>query len=126
MTTDLRAALRDDRATLAWLLIDQQEHQHDEIDADDSHREKRQRAVDVLTKIVAFADAPPTVAELLPLVDATHEVRWVAATTGEQMRYCHENGCEYLRSTSRGGGWGSAHLNRHDLTQPATLVEVTP
>lgn len=70
-----------------------------------------------------IASRPLTVADLLPLVDATHEVRWVA-TTGEEMRYHHENGCEYLRS--RDYRWGLSSLNRHDLTQSATLVEVEP
>ena len=69
----------------------------------------------------AVADAPPTVAELLPLVDATHEVHWndgrrraalVVDLVGVEMRVV--------------GRWEMSNLYAADLTQPATLVEVTP
>ena len=128
MTTDLRAALRDNRDTLAWLLTDQHEQQHDEIDADDNHREKRQRAVDALTRLVALADAPPTVAELLPLVDATHEARWTAIG-GEAMRCIGvptragvERRVEFQRAAT--GRWQGCSLGVTDVDRPATLVEV--
>ena len=68
-----------------------------------------------------IADAPPTVAELLPLVDATHEVHWndgrrraalVVDLVGVEMRVV--------------GRWEMSNLYAADLTRPATLVEVTP
>jgi hypothetical protein len=65
MTTDLRAALRDNLDALRWLLIDQQEQQHDEIDAEDDHHEKRRRAIAAVRQFIALADTTPTVAELL-------------------------------------------------------------
>ena len=127
MTTDLRAALRDNRDTLAWLMTDQHEQQHDEIDADDNHREKRQRAVDALTRLVALADAPPTVAELLPRVDAGHEVRWLS-DSGEQRRARVDVGAlvtEYRTGAADSWTrWYPHGLVVADLTRPGRLVEV--
>ena len=55
--TDLRAALRD--------IADRLDHlTHSKLIGEQS------------AKLRALADAPPTVAELLPMVDATHEVHW--------------------------------------------------
>ena len=38
-----------------------------------------------------LADVPPTVAELLPMVDATHEVRWTAHGEDRRVR-AHDGG----------------------------------
>ena len=73
----------------------------------------------------ALADAPPTVAELLPLVDATHEVHWEAH--GEERRvYAPDGGAivaEYRTGRMR---WMEAHLTVFDLRRPAKIVEVAP
>lgn len=104
-TTDLRAALRD-------LLTDR-----DEYDGDRLSR--------IEAGLRALADAPPTVAELLPLVDATHEVHWEAH--GEERRiYAPDGGAlatEYRTGRMR---WMEAHLTVFDLRRPARLVEVAP
>lgn len=73
----------------------------------------------------AASDAPPTVAELLPMVDATHEVHWEAH--GEERRiYAPDGGAlatEYRTSRTR---WTETRLTVFDLRRPARLVEVTP
>ena len=101
MTTDLRAALRE------------------MLTARDEDEQARLSRIEY--EITALADAPPTVAELLPLVDATHEVHWndgrrraalVVDLVGVEMRVV--------------GRWEMSNLYATDLTQPATLVEVTP
>ena len=103
--TDLRAALRD-------LLTDRDEHDGDRLSR-------------IEAGIRALADAPPTVAELLPRVDATHEVRWEAH--GEERRiYAPDGGTlatEYRTGRMR---WMEAHLTVFDLRRPAKIVEVTP
>lgn len=105
MTTDLRAALRD-------LLTDRDEHDGDRLSR-------------IEAGLRTLADAPPTVAELLPRVDATHEVRWEAH--GEERRiYAPDGGAivaEYRTGRMR---WMEAHLTVFDLRRPARLVEVSP
>ena len=116
MTTDLRAALRD--TATAWDALGTRAA-HPECDShplvNPDHCAARAR------QLRALADAPPTVAELLPLVDATHEVHWndgrrraalVVDLVGVEMRVV--------------GRWEMSNLYAADLTQPATLVEVTP
>ena len=101
MTADLRAALRE--------ALNLSQHQ----DFNARHA--------AYMRLVEISIAPPTVAELLPLVDATHEVHWndgrrraalVVDLVGVEMRVV--------------GRWEMSNLYAADLTQPATLVEVTP
>ena len=103
--TDLRAALRD-------LLTDRDEHDGDRLSR-------------IEAGLRALADAQPTVAELLPMVDATHEVRWEAH--GEERRiYAPDGGTlatEYRTSRTR---WTETRLTVFDLRRPARLVEVSP
>ena len=112
MTADLRAALRE---AAALLREDAQDH------IDDARKQAAAPLLQMAERLVALADAPPTVAELLPLVDATHEVHWndgrrraalVVDLVGVEMRVV--------------GRWEMSNLYAADLTQPATLVEVTP
>ena len=112
MTTDLRAALRD---AAALLREDAQDH------IDDARKQAAAPLLQMAERLVALAEAPPTVAELLPLVDATHEVHWndgrrraalVVDLVGVEMRVV--------------GRWEMSNLYATDLTRPATLVEVTP
>ena len=112
MTTDLRTALRE---AAALLREDAQDH------IDDARKQAAAPLLQMAERLTALADAPPTVAELLPLVDATHEVHWndgrrraalVVDLVGVEMRVV--------------GRWEMSNLYAADLTQPATLVEVTP
>lgn len=118
MTTDLRAALRDAAGTLNTLAHrSESSDRHPLVDPDEFyHAAKQYRAI---------ADAPPTVAELLPMVDATHEVRWEAH--GEERRiYAPDGGTlatEYRTSRTR---WTETRLTVFDLRRPARLVEVSP
>ena len=110
MTTDLRAALRE--------ALNLSQHQ----DFNARHA--------AYMRLVEISIAPPTVAELLPLVDATHEVRWT--TCGEERRiYSPDGGALVVvyrtgRAPNHYTSWHHMDLTVHDLTQPATLVEVTP
>lgn len=105
MTTDLCAALRDAANALARIGL--------------------RRDADLIASLRAIADAPPTVAELLPMVDATHEARWEAH--GEERRiYAPDGGTlatEYRTSRTR---WTETRLTVFDLRRPARLVEVAP
>ena len=101
MTADLRAALRE--------ALNLSQHQ----DFNARHA--------AYMRLVEISIAPPTVAELLPLVDATHEVHWndgrrraalVVDLVGVEMRVV--------------GRWEMSNLYAADLTRPATLVAVTP
>ena len=110
MTADLRAALRE--------ALNLSQHQ----DFNARHA--------AYMRLVEISIAPPTVAELLPLVDATHEVRWT--TCGEERRiYSPDGGALVVvyrtgRAPNHYTSWHHMDLTVHDLTQPATLVEVTP
>ncbi|MBP9863600.1 MAG: hypothetical protein KBD62_36975 [Kofleriaceae bacterium] len=112
MPTDLRAALRDLLTTR---------------DEDEQERLARLEAA-----IAALTDTPPTVAELLPMVDATHEVRWTAfddAETEVRARIGRDGGgndviCVEWRLND--GAWEECQVYVADLTQHARLVEVTP
>lgn len=122
MTTDLRAALRAAADMLARVKP---------IDlnvGDDPHG--------LADRCRALADAPPTVAELLPLVDATHEVRWTDADGDEACATTEGEACNdasifsFRRRPGWTGmdheGWRESRVTRRDPTQPARLVEVTP
>ena len=104
-TTDPRAALRDAANALARIGL--------------------RRDAELIASLRTLADAPPTVAELLPRVDATHEVHWEAH--GEERRvYAPDGGAivaEYRTGRMR---WMEAHLTVFDLRRPARLVEVSP
>lgn len=84
----------------------------------------------IATRLRTIADAPPTVAELLPMVDATHAEEWTA-TGGERMRIrldvtgaqpFHRVECFCVSD----GEWFGVALGPDDMNQPATLVEVSP
>lgn len=76
----------------------------------------------------ALADAPPTVAEMLSMVDATHEVQWWSDEGGRNMRAVKaSNGPSIIVEIERGiGRWQRTELCINDLTAPARLVEVSP
>ena len=125
MTTDLRAALRDAAGTLNTLARrSESSDRHPLVDPDEFyHAAKQYRAI---------ADAPPTVAELLPMVDATHEVRWTDAD-GDEWRAVEadvDGGPRIaieMRGSDQAGVWWFGHYPlASDLTAPARLVEVTP
>ena len=105
-TTDLRDALREAAHTI-------------------TEYASGPRVMADVARYRAIADAPPTVAELLPLVDATHEVYWQAH--GEDRRiYAPDGGAlavEYRTGRMR---WTEARLTVFDLRRSGRLVEVTP
>ncbi len=112
MPTDLRAALRDAAAMLARVKP---------IDlnvGDDPHG--------LAERCRALADAPATVAELLPLVDVTHVVHWTA--NGEDRRAIDggDGQIHFQWRTGDGSRWRDHVVNCTDLTHAAQLVEVTP
>ena len=114
MPTDLRAALRDAAAMLARVKP---------IDlnvGDDPHG--------LADRCRALADAPPTVAELLPLVDATHEARWTDAD-GTEWGAVHadsDGGSRIAIEMRCHRGWMIYYPLASDILLPARLVEVTP
>jgi len=76
MPTDLRAALRDAIHTL-------------------TEYTSGTRTDATIAELRSIADVPPTVAELLPMVDAWHEARWTAfddAETEVRARIGRDNG----------------------------------
>ena len=113
-TTDLRAALRDAAALL---------ESYAEIGFASEGAEARVKAADLR----AIADAPPTVAELLPLVDATHRVEF-ADGCGDERRIVRSEtgGRSLLGCYGPGGEWLPSDLLIEDLHRPAKLVEVAP
>ena len=109
MPTDLRAALRDLLTTR---------------DEDEQERLARLEAA-----IAALADTPPTVAELLPMVDAGHEARWTSRSGTLCRCLLDDRGGIRAFAVERQGSsgrWLADLLRPSDLTQPARLVEVTP
>lgn len=106
MTTDLRDALREAAHTI-------------------TEYASSPRVMADVARYRALADAPPTVAELLPMVDATHEVHWEAH--GEERRVHAPDGgsivAEYRTGRMR---WTETCLTVFDLARPGRLVEVTP
>lgn len=104
MTTDLRAALRE-----AIFII--------------GHFPTTQLADEAVGRLKALADAPPTVAELLPMVDAEHDVEWTGAD-GDPWRAAlgdHDR-IDFMWRDRH--GWNPGVMMPADLTQPARLVEV--
>ena len=112
MTTDLRAALREAAAML---------ESYSEIGFYSDAAKARAK----VAEFRALADTQPTVAELLPMVDATHEVHWEAH--GEERRVHAPDGgaivAEYRTGRMR---WTESHLTVFDLRRPGRLVEVSP
>ena len=117
MPTELRAALRDAAAML---------DSYSEIGFYSDAAKARAK----VAEFRALADAPPTVAELLPMVDATHAEEWTA-TGGERMRIrldvtgaqpFHRVECFCVSD----GEWFGVALGPDDMNQPARLVEVSP
>lgn len=103
MTTDLRAALREAA----------------------DHLNDIAPGADIAVRLRTLADAPLTAVELLPLVDATHEVRWVDADGDEWRAFAIGGGRPIGFAFKRKSGhWYDG--NPCDLTSPARLVEVTP
>ena len=111
MTTDLRAALREALQLAADALP---------LIPESSVR-------DAFARLVALADAPSTVAELLGLIDDNHDVRWQSSSGAEWRAFVTFDDTLAFESTTNGGKWiAEDAANIADLTQPATLVEVTP
>lgn len=112
-TTDLRAALREAIHAL-------------------TEYTSGVRTDATIADLRAIADAPPTVAELLPMVDATHEVRWTDAD-GDEWRAVEadvDGGPRIaieMRGSDQAGVWWFGHYPlASDLAAPARLVEVSP
>lgn len=131
MTTDLRAALRD--TATAWDALGMRAAQpecdsHPLVNPD--HCAARAR------HLRALADAPPTVAELIGQAVNGKAVEWVhidpATAETTAMRAEWEGGddgmhlCVSFYADDGTYCEGDADLMPSDLTQPATLVEVTP
>lgn len=107
MTTDLRAALRE--------ALNLSQHQ----DFDARHA--------AYMRLVEISIAPPTVAELLGLIDDNHDVRWQSSSGAEWRAFVTFDDTLAFESTANGGKWiAEDAANIADLTQPATIVEVTP
>ena len=116
MPTELRAALRDAAAML---------DSYSEIGFYSDAAKARAK----VAEFRALADAPPTVAELLPMVDATHEVRWTSRSGTLCRCLLDDRGGIRAFAVERQGSsgrWLADLLRPSDLTQPARLVEVTP
>ena len=127
MTTDLRAALRD--TATAWDALGMRAAQpecdsHPLVNPDHCAARARQ--------LRALADAPPTVAELLaalrsPSLHGRQFVEWQSADDGDRMRARRSGARGFVVENSIDGAiWHRSSLTHSDLTQPATLVEVTP
>ena len=68
---------------------------------------------------------PPTVAELLPMVDATHEVHWTGSDG--QYRAAMDDSLQfYWLGTDEDDDWIPGCVMPSDLTAPGRLVEVSP
>ena len=117
MTADLRAALR---AAVLILL-------------DPVLRNDENARSEAAERFRALADAPPTVAELLAALPdppggcgpGAHRVEW----SHDDMRFraSRYGLAGLIVERCIDGEWRSrTNLNHADLTQPATLVEVTP
>ena len=108
-TTDPRAALRDAANALARIGL--------------------RRDADLIASLRAIADAPPTVAELLPMVDETHEVRWQSASAPDvtlRARLDTVRGIVFEARLDDRSAWVAICALPSDITQPARLVEVSP
>ena len=129
MPTDLRAALRDQLAAAfdaAWDATGEGFNGEYTRRSFTSEMYERMRA-EHIDKILT--DTPPTVAELLPMVDATHEVRWTSRSGTLCRCLLDDRGGIRAFAVERQGSsgrWLADLLRPSDLTQPARLVEVTP
>lgn len=114
-TTDLRAALREAAAML---------ESYSEIGFYSDAAKARAK----VAEFRALADAPPTVAELLPMVDATHRLEWTDADDDERIAQLEGTVIKsYFRSPGKGAdAWSPIGLLASDTTRPAKLVEVSP
>ena len=127
--TDLRAALRDQLAAAfdaAWDATGEGFNGEYTRRSFTSEMYERMRA-EHIDKILT--DTPPTVAELLPMVDATHEVRWTSRSGTLCRCLLDDRGGIRAFAVERQGSsgrWLADLLRPSDLTQPARLVEVTP
>lgn len=122
MPTDLRAALRAAADELADIAenerIATKQYRGGIADAD---------ACDAIAaRLRALADAPPTVAEMLTLVDATHEVRWTLDDDERRATGDDAGTLAFQWRTVGGSLWSEAYPSVADLAQPARLVEVAP
>ena len=109
MTADLRAALRE--------ALNLSQHQ----DFNARHA--------AYMRLVEISIAPPTVAELLPLVDATHEAWWQSASAPDvtlRARLDTVRGIVFEARLDDRSAWVAICALPSDLTQPARLVEVSP
>lgn len=110
MPTDLRAALRDAIHTL-------------------TEYTSGTRTDATIAELRSIADAPPTVAELLPMVDATHEAWWQSASAPDvtlRARLDTVRGIVFEARLDDRSAWVAICALPSDLTQPARLVEVSP
>lgn len=108
--TDLRAALRDAAEML---------ESYSEI----GFTSERSAARAMSARLVALADAPPTVAELLERVDATHRVEWDDCIG----RPCAATLVGAVVAFWWGPGFAiPCALRPSDLIRPGRLVEVSP
>ena len=109
MTTDLRDALREAAHTI-------------------TEYASSPRVMADVARYRALADAPPTVAELLPMVDATHRLEWTDADDDERIAQLEGTVIKsYFRSPGKGAdAWSPIGLLASDTTRPAKLVEVSP
>ena len=125
MPTDLRAALREAAAALTSEAANKRATIHAAVFGD----ALPSRYDAIAARLRALADASPTVAELLPMVDATHEVRWTSRSGTLCRCLLDDRGGIRAFAVERQGScgrWLADLLRPSDLTQPARLVEVTP
>lgn len=123
--TDIRAALREAASTLNTLARRSESSDHHPlVDPDLFYHASGQYR--------ALADAPPTVAELLPMVDATHEVRWTDRD-GDEWCAIHVDSdggpriAIEMRSRDEQDIWWFTHYPlASDFLLPGCLVEVSP
>ena len=116
MPTELRAALRDAAAML---------DSYSEIGFHSDAAKARAK----VAEFRALGDAPPTVAELLPMVDATHEAWWQSASAPDvtlRARLDTVRGIVFEARLDDRSAWVAICALPSDLTQPARLVEVSP
>ena len=121
MTADLRAALRD--TATAWDALGHRAAQpecdrHPLVNPDDCEARARH--------LRALADAPPTVAELLPRVDE-HAAYWTAG--GVEWRAVHDVGAGprvlFQAHDLREGRWITMHTIEDFFSAPARHAAVT-
>ena len=125
MPTDLRAALREAAAALASEAANKRATINVAVFGD----ALPSRYDAIAARLRALADASPTVAELLAMVDAGHEVRWQSASAPDvtlRARLDTVRGIVFEARLDDRAAWVAICALPSDLTQPARLVEVTP